>query len=138
MHIQKAVGGVQNKRGSRKFCQRGSKFDYVFFLLFLVVEGFEDPNITKNGPSSARQRNVIEIAFRWRADDGPTLNASLVALCQGIWTSIAQKPYIDVIFQGGGGSGPPVPTSGSALAEILLWSFEQNSCDIKLNFVLKS
>ena len=31
-------------------------------------------------PSSARQQNAIEMAFRWRADDGPTLNASLVAL----------------------------------------------------------
>ena len=28
---------------------------------------------------------------------------------QGIWTRIAKKPYISVIFQrGGGGSGPPV------------------------------
>ena len=32
------------------------------------------------GPSSARQRNTIKMAFRWRADDGPTLNAGLVAL----------------------------------------------------------
>ena len=74
-------------RGSRKFCQRGSKF----------------------GPSSARQRNAIEMAFRWRADDGPTLNASLVALCQGIRTSIAQKPYIFVIFQGGPDPRVPPP-----------------------------
>ena len=102
--------------GSRKFCQRGSKFDNVFFFFFLVVEGLEDSNITKNVPSSARQRNAIEMAFRWRADDGPTLNASLVALCQGIRTSIALKLYIFVIFQGGGGGGgPPVPPSGSAL-----------------------
>ena len=35
---------------------------------------------TISGPSSARQRNVISMAFRWRADDGPTLNAGLVAL----------------------------------------------------------
>ena len=27
--------------------------------LFLVVEDIEDPNITINGPSSARQRNAI-------------------------------------------------------------------------------
>ena len=80
---------------------------------FLVVEGLEDPNSTINGPSSARQRNAIEMAFRWRADDGPTLNASLVALCQGIRTSIAQKPYIFVIFQGG--PDPLSPPSGSAL-----------------------
>ena len=28
---------------------------------------------------------------------------------QGIWTSTAEKPYIFVIFLGGGVSGPPVP-----------------------------
>ena len=52
------------------------------------------------------------MAFRWRADDGPTLNAGLVF--QVFWTSIAKKPYIVVIFVcvcgGGGGSGPPVPS----------------------------
>ena len=47
-----------------------------FLLLFIVGEGIEDPNWL----SSARQRNAIEMAFRWRADDGPTLNAGLVAL----------------------------------------------------------
>ena len=47
-------------RGSRKFCQRGSKFDNVsFFLFFLVDDGIEDPNTTIHGPSSARQRNAI-------------------------------------------------------------------------------
>ena len=61
--------------GSRKFCQSGSKFDNVFFF-FLVDEGIEDPNITINGQSSAHQQNTI----RWWADDGPILNASLVAL----------------------------------------------------------
>ena len=45
--------------------------------------------------------------FRWRADDGPTLNADLVAVCffQGIRTSIATEPYSIVIFQEGR-SGP--------------------------------
>ena len=41
-------------RGSRKFCQRGSNFD-----VFLVDDGRDDPNTTKSGPSSARQRNAI-------------------------------------------------------------------------------
>ena len=54
-------------RGSRKFFQRGSKFDNVFFN----DKGIEDPNIAINVPSSA---------FSWRADDGPILNAGLVAL----------------------------------------------------------
>ena len=44
-------------------------------LIFLVDEGREDQNTTIGGPSSARQRN----AFCWRADNGPTLNAGLVA-----------------------------------------------------------
>ena len=37
------------------FGLRGSKFDNVF----LVDEGIEDPNVTINGPSLARQRNAI-------------------------------------------------------------------------------
>ena len=39
-----------------------------------------DPKSTISGPSSARQQKVISMAFCWRADDGPTLNAGLVAL----------------------------------------------------------
>ena len=46
----------QHMRGPRKFCQRGSKFDNGF----LADEGIEDPDITLNGPSSARQRNAIQ------------------------------------------------------------------------------
>ena len=53
-------------RGSRKYCQRGSNSNNFF----LVDEGREDPNSAKSGPSSARQRNGIEMAFRWWADDG--------------------------------------------------------------------
>ena len=49
-------------RGSRKFCQRGSNFENVFFLFcfsFLVDKGREDPNTTISVPSSAHQRNAI-------------------------------------------------------------------------------
>ena len=47
-------------RGSRKFCHSGSKFDDVFFLFCFSLndEGIEDPNVTINGQSSARQRNA--------------------------------------------------------------------------------
>ena len=62
--------------GSRKFCQRGSKFDKKK----IINKGIDDPNITINGSSSARQRNTIQMVFPWRAADGPTLNAGLVAL----------------------------------------------------------
>ena len=36
-------------RGSRKFCHRGSKFNkvsFLFFVVFPVDEGIEDPSIT--------------------------------------------------------------------------------------------
>ena len=53
----------------------------TFFVdVILVDEGREDPNTTMIGQSSARQRNTIQMAFHWHADDGPTLNAGLVAL----------------------------------------------------------
>ena len=64
-------------RGSRKFCQRGSKFDNVFFicLFCLVDEGIDDPNITKMG----HHRPASETPFKWRFAGGP-MNTGLVAL----------------------------------------------------------
>ena len=47
-------------RGSRKLWQRGSNSDNVFFL---VDEELEDPNTTKGGPPSPRQRNAIYWRF---------------------------------------------------------------------------
>ena len=42
------------------------------------------------------------MAFRWRADDGPTLNAGLVALWffRGSGPVLLKKPWFFVIFQG--------------------------------------
>ena len=55
------------------------------------------------------------MAFLWCVNDGPSLNASLVAfvIFKGIlYFMIFKGSYICVIFQGGG-SGPPVQPSGS-------------------------
>ena len=60
-------------RGSRTFCQRGSNFDGFY-------EGREDPNSNISGLTSIREQNAIQMAFRWRAEDGQILNAGLVAL----------------------------------------------------------
>ena len=49
-------------------------------VCFQFDDGRKDPNTTISGPSSARQRNAISMLFRWRVDDGPTMNAGLVAL----------------------------------------------------------
>ena len=53
---------------------------FFFFFFFFFYEGRKDPNTTISGLSSARRQNAILMAFRWRADDGLTLDAGLVAL----------------------------------------------------------
>ena len=49
-------------------------------VLFVFDELREDPNTNINGLLSAQLRKAILMAFRWRANDGPTLNAGLAAL----------------------------------------------------------
>ena len=53
----------------------GPTLTFYFCFLFFFDEGKNYSNTTISGPSTARQRNAIQMAFRWRADDGPTLNA---------------------------------------------------------------
>ena len=53
-------------RGSRKFFQRGSNFDYVFFL---VDDGREDQNTTISGPSS----NAGLVVLWFYSVSGPVL-----------------------------------------------------------------
>ena len=83
---------------------RGVQLQLSFSYFF--DERGKDSNTTISGPSTARQRNAIQMAFRWRANGDPLV--SFVVL-QGIRTNIAKKPYIFMI-----GSGPPVSPSGSA------------------------
>ena len=63
------------------------------------------------------------MAFRWRADDGPTLSAGLV-----VWirSSIAKKSYIFVIFQGGGGSPTPCPTLRIRAWDRTMYTYTEN------------
>ena len=61
----------------QKVLPEGSNTYKGFFLFFFRRE---DPNTTISGPSLARQRNAILMAFCWRTDYGPILNAGLVAL----------------------------------------------------------
>ena len=106
-------------RGPRRFYQRGSNFDQKIF--YFVYRGIEDPNTAINGPSSVRQRNAIGMAFRWRADDGTTLNAGLVALrifFKEIRTSITKKPYIFLFIQ----RGPPSESAHEHVQVLTCWS----------------
>ena len=84
----------------------------VVVVVVLDDEGRKGPNTTISGLSSTHQRNAISMAFRWRADVGPTLSAGLVACVDfhGIRASNAKKSYTFVIFQGGGDPDPLSPT----------------------------
>ena len=96
----------------RKHLSEGSNFDNVFFI---VDEGGSKYHHKRaiDGPPAKIHLNGVSLACQY---DAPKLNAGLVAFqgFQGIRTSIAKKPYIFVIFRGGG-SRPP-PPSGSELA----------------------
>ena len=65
-------------RGSRKFYQRGSNFNNVFFLVDKEGEGGSKYHYKRAIIGPPAKRHLM--AFRWRADDDPTLNAGLVAL----------------------------------------------------------
>ena len=58
------------------FVRRGPTLTFYFCFLYFD-EGTKDSNTTISGPLTARQRNAIQMAFRWRADGGPILNAGL-------------------------------------------------------------
>ena len=75
-------GNCKFMRGSRKFCQSRVQC-FSFVCVFTVDERIQilrqaDHHRTARlafnvGPSSARQRNAILLAFRWRANDCPLI-----------------------------------------------------------------
>ena len=87
-------------RRSTKFCQRGSNFDRVF----LLMRGER----TQIRQYAGQHWLAKEMQLRWRADDGPTLNAGLVVLCffRGF------GPVLLYFYDFSGLSGPPVSPSG--------------------------
>ena len=60
--------------GSRKICQRGPTLTKFFFILVDEGSGIQIP-----GHHRAASETLFNW-FRWRANDGLTLNAGLVAL----------------------------------------------------------
>ena len=75
-------------RGSRKFCQRGSNFDNVFFFLSLVDERKRDPNTTISG-AAKHHLNGVSLACHV----GIEYWFGSFVIFQGIRTTIAKKPY---------------------------------------------
>ena len=69
---------------------RGGNFDSSFKMT--RVETRDDQNTTISGPSSVRQPSAIYMAFRWRAEDGPTLN--FVILFRGSGPVLLGNPIL--------------------------------------------
>ena len=68
-------------------------------------------------------RPASETPLKWRFAGGPTM--------LGIQTSIVKKPYIFVLFKGGGPDHLPHPPSGSAHApknKEIIWYFARALC----------
>ena len=97
-------------RESRKFGQRGVQIWY-FFLSWWGERGskyrYKWMGWAIIGPPVKRHLNGVSLAGRWWPNIKCWLRSFVVY--SGNPTSIAKKPYIFVIFQGGGVSGPPVP-----------------------------
>ena len=78
-------------RGFKKYYQRGTILTRFFVVVFLM--------------RGVRIQAKILMAFRWRVDDGPTLNAGLVDLScfKGLWPVLLRNPILLRSFRGGGG-----------------------------------
>ena len=76
------MGNFTDNAQIQKVLSDGVHLWHCFFShFFFVDEGRKnDPNSTKSRPSSTHQQNTINMAFRWRANGGPTLYAASVAL----------------------------------------------------------
>ena len=90
---------------SWKFCQRGSNFVNVF-VVFLEGRG------SKLIPLwASHHQPASETPFRWRANDGPTINAGLVALSffRGSGSVLLRNPIFLWFFKGVRTPCPPPP-----------------------------
>ena len=68
------ISEVLGIRGSRKFCERVSTFVNVYSGLGQKGSNYHYKRVIISPPAKGHL-----MAFRWHADNGPTLNASLVA-----------------------------------------------------------
>ena len=90
--------------------------------LWLCLIGGEriQTHTTISGPSSARQRNAIEMAFSWRAEDGLAMNAGSVALwiCGQSRPVLLRNSLFLWFFQGWTTSPPPFGSTHEQIKHI--------------------
>ena len=108
-------------RGSRKFFQRGSNFDYGFLLFKYLYKR------AIIGSSAKCHLNGVSLACQWWPNIECWLGSFVVL--QGIRTSIGKKPYIFVIFQGGVRTPcpPPLWIRTCQILHISIWIFQEET-----------
>ena len=110
-------------RGSRKFCQRGSNSATLTKIFFCIKRGEMIQIQQKAGHhrhASERHFNGVSFVGRWWPNIECWLGSFVIF--QGIWTSIARKPCIFVIFQGVPDPLPPLdPPMTPLLSFSLFW-----------------
>ena len=89
---------IRYMRGSRKFCQRGSKFDKVFFSWWGEKGSKYHFKRVIIDPPAKCHLNGVSLACRWWHNIECWLGGSVIF--QGIRTSIAKKTYILLFFRG--------------------------------------
>ena len=114
-------------RGPRKFCQRWSYFDNVFFSFFFslfffsffsffsLMRGRKDPNTTISGhqrPASETPFNGVPLAGRY----GPNIECWIdsFVILRGSGPELLSNPIFLKFSRGGGGGGggpDPLPPS---------------------------
>ena len=103
---------LSDKPGSRKFCQRGSNFENVFFFLSLMGGGMIQIPLLSGHHWPAPAKLGVSLACRLWPNIECWLGSFTVLRASG--PVLLKKTYIFVIFQVGGGGGPdPCPLSGS-------------------------
>ena len=96
---------IQIMRGSKKVLSEGVQ---LFLPFFKLMRGERIQLPLKAG----HHRPASKTQFKRRFAGGPMVAQNEYWICgfvifQGIFTSIAKKPYIFVIYQGGMDPGPP-------------------------------
>ena len=118
-------------RGSRKFCQRGSNFDHVFFFcLFSVDKGREDSNTAISGPP--HHLNGVSLTGRWWPNTECWLCSFVVS--QGSKPVLLRNPIFLRFFRSGTWTPPLDPRMNfesvveSERTRFLLCAFVVHTC----------
>ena len=123
-------------RGSRKLCQRGSKFVIVFFRWRGERGSKYHYKRAIINPPAKRHLNGISLACRWWSSIECWLESSVNFRKSG--PALLRNTIVLWFFRGGGGSGPPAPLRIRACAiSTLTFPHIETAMSISMHTVTK-